>query len=64
MVAKSQVKNKVGRGGATNNLVREDNNNQKLRYPEVHGVQFCPEEKKFVSRDKVSAGAIARLAVM
>uniref|UniRef100_A0A6U0YE61 Uncharacterized protein n=1 Tax=Polytomella parva TaxID=51329 RepID=A0A6U0YE61_9CHLO len=64
LISKSQVKNKVRRGGAIHNLVQEKINNQQLRYPEVRGLQFCPEKKKFVSRDKASAGAIARLAVM
>jgi len=44
--------------------VQEKINNQQLRYPEVRGLQFCPEKKKFVSRDKANAGTIARLAMM
>jgi len=64
LISKSQVKNKVRRGGAIHNLVQEKINNQKLWYPKVRGLQFFPEKKKLVSRDKESAGTITRLAVM
>jgi len=64
MIARSQVKNKVRRGGVINNLVQNKIDNQQLRYPEARRLQFCPETKKCVSKDKASARTIARLAVM
>ena len=43
---------------------KEEEKAKDLRYPEIRGLQFCPENSMYVDRDKKSSVTIARLAVM
>ena len=65
---KTQSKHRKGGHGVSHDMVGHDlqgeNKINKIRYPEVRGLRFCPEDGMYLDRDQESALSIARLYCM
>ena len=59
-----KLKDIARKGGGIEAKFEERDLSQKMYYPEVRGLRFCPKCRKFLNRDKESAKSIGLLHML